>query len=318
MEHHFCYILYDAGWYGNEYDDASDARHVNPDPQRIAHIANHGGLNLAEVIAYGKARGIGVFLYVNRRALERQLDELFPLYEQWGIAGVKFGFVQVGPQEWTTWIADAVRKAARCHLLVNIHDNYRPTGLTRTFPNLLTQEGIQGNEHMPNAAHNATFPFTRLPAGAADYTICIYDPRLKNSRAHQLALAVISYSPLQHFYWYDRPSQFRGEPELRFLDQVPTHWDETRVLDGRIGEFLTLARRSGADWFIGAIAGTQAHPGRINLAFLPPGRKYTAMICENGLQQGATGIRTDIVTAKDTILANLPPAGGLAVWLKAQ
>jgi alpha-glucosidase len=273
VEHGFRYVLYDAGWYGNEYDDKADARGVNLDQKRVGSIANHPGLDLAEVIAYGKARGIGIFLYVNRRALERQLDELFPLYEKWGVAGVKFGFVNVGPQEWSTWVHEAVRKAAAHRLLVDIHDNYRPTGFTRTYPNLLTQEGVRGNEHMPTATHNATLPFTRGPAGPSDYTICIYDSRVKPTRAHQLALAVTNYSPLQLLYWYDKPARFDGAPELAFLDHVPTVWDETKVLSDKIGSLATLARRSGDEWFIGTLTGATPHELALSLSFLPAEKK---------------------------------------------
>lgn len=315
VAHGLSYILYDAGWYGHEYDDKADARGVHLDPKRVGHIPNHPGLDLAEVIAYGKARGIGVFLYVNRRALERQLDEILPLYEKWGVAGVKFGFVNVGPQEWSTWVHEAVRKAAAHRLMVDIHDSYRPTGFTRTYPNLLTQEGVRGNENMPTAAHNATLPFTRGPAGPSDYTICIYDKRVKPTRAHQLALAVTNYSPLQLVYWYDRPAQFDGAPELAFLDRVPTVWDDTRVVLGKIGDHATLARRSGADWFIGTLTGAEARDLAIPLAFLPAGKKFAARIYENGDTPAATRLRSETVDATSILRAQLPAAGGQAVWL---
>ena len=315
VQHGLRYILFDAGWYGHEYDDYADARAVNLDPKRVGKIPNHPGLDLAAVIDYGKARGIGVFLYVNRRALERQIDELFPLYESWGVAGVKFGFVNVGPQEWTTWVHDAVRKAAAHHLMVDIHDSYRPTGFSRTYPNLLTQEGVRGNEHMPTAAHNATLPFTRAIAGAADYTICIYDERVKPTRAHQLALAVTGYSPLQLLYWYDRPSQFDGAPELAFLDVVPTVWDETMVLDGKIGLYAMIARRSGSAWFIGTITGANAQNLSVPLWFLATGRRYTAQIFENSDLPGATRLRTVTVDKTETLRAQLPASGGQAIWL---
>ncbi len=317
VTHGFRYILYDAGWYGHEYDDAADARGVHLDPKRVGHLPNHPGLDLPAVIAYGKARGIGVFLYVNRRALERQLDELFPLYQRWGVAGVKFGFVNVGPQEWTTWVHAAVRRAAAHRLLVDIHDSYRPTGFTRTYPNLLTQEGVRGNEQMPTATHNATLPFTRLPAGPADYTICIYDKRLKTTRAHQLALTVTGYSPLQLLYWYDRPAQFDGAPELAFLDRIPTTWDETRVIDGEVGAFVTIARRRGESWFVGSITG-DAPGGRtlaIPLTFLPAGKKFTAHLYENDETPRATRVRTEVVDATTVLRPALPPAGGQAVRL---
>jgi alpha-glucosidase len=139
--HNLQYVEFDAGWYGHEYSDQSDARTISVDPKR-----SKGPLDLHAVIEYAKQRDIGIILYVNRRALERQLDEILPLYEKWGIRGVKYGFVRVGSQQWTSWLHEAVRKAAKHHLMVDIHDEYRPTGYSRTYPNLMTQEGIAGDE----------------------------------------------------------------------------------------------------------------------------------------------------------------------------
>lgn len=136
VQHNLQYIAFDAGWYGPEFSDASDATSVSVDPRRRK--SEFGNLDLHEVIRYAANRAVGVWLYVNRRALERQMDELFSLFRQWGVAGVKFGFVEVGDQAWTRWLHDAVRKAADHRLLVDIHDSYRPSGFSRTYPNLLT------------------------------------------------------------------------------------------------------------------------------------------------------------------------------------
>ena len=128
------YVEFDAGWYGNEYDDMSDATTITVDPKR-----SKGPLDLHHVIEYAESKGIGIILYVNRRALEKQLDELLPLYKSWGIKGLKYGFVNVGTQEWTSWLHNAVRKASDYKMMVDIHDEYRPTGYSRTYPNLMTQ-----------------------------------------------------------------------------------------------------------------------------------------------------------------------------------
>lgn len=317
-KHNLQYVEYDAGWYGHEYDDASDATRIAPDPKRIANIPDHGGLDLEEVIRYARERGIGILLYVNRRALERQLDEILPLYRRWGVSGVKFGFVRVGPQQWTRWLHDAVRKAAEHRLVVDIHDAYRPTGFSRTYPNLLTQEGIRGNEHMPTARHNTTLPFTRFIAGAGDYTICYYTRRIKTTHAHQLALAVVNYSPLQFLFWYDRPSAYRGEPEIEFFERAPTVWDDTRVVGGRIGEFATVARRSGEEWFLGSITDA-ARELRIPLGFLAPGRKYVAHLYgdspRDSVEQPVVAISRCIADSKTTLVARLAAGGGQAVRL---
>ncbi|KAA6311591.1 alpha-glucosidase, partial [termite gut metagenome] len=236
VKHNLQYMLFDAGWYGPEGDKSSDAVTVTIDPARNK---NPNALNLKEVIGYAKQRNIGVILYVNQRALYQQLDEILPLYKSWGVSGIKFGFVQVGSQFWTNWMHEAVRKCAEYGLMVDIHDEYRPTGFSRTYPNLMTQEGIYGNEEFPDATHNVTLPFTRFTQGAADYTICYYRQKwdkntqadtghglvnarlIKTTSAHQLAMAVVYYSPLQHLYWYDKPSDSHDEPELEFFDRVP-------------------------------------------------------------------------------------------------
>lgn len=305
------YVEYDAGWYGHEYDDVSDATRVSPDPARIRNIPNHGGLDLAEVIRYARSKDIGVILYVNRRALERQLDLLLPLYARWGVAGLKYGFVNVGPQDWAGWLHDAIRKTAAHRMIVDVHDSYRPGGFIRTYPNLLTQEGVRGNEHMPDAAHNATLPFTRALAGPMDYTICWTTNRLKTTRAHQLALAVVNYSPLQFLYWYDKPSDVADEPALEFFRHVPTVWDETRVLDAQIGQHVAIARRGGTDWYLGAItadAKTMSFP----LTFLQPGKTYRAELYRNGAASTEVIRETRNVTASDRISADVPAAGGLS------
>ena len=191
-------------------------------------------------------------VYVNQRALVQQLDSLLPLYKKWGLKGIKFGFVQIGNQHWSTWLHDAVRKCAEYEMMVDIHDEYRPTGFSRTYPNLMTQEGIRGNEEMPDATHNTILPYTRFLAGAGDYTLCYFNSRVKNTKAHQLAMAAVYYSPLQFMFWYDNPAMYKGEEELEFWKAIPTVWDESRALDGEIGEYIVQARRSGKEWFVGA------------------------------------------------------------------
>jgi alpha-glucosidase len=303
--HGMQYILFDAGWYGNVLDFASDAGVVTA-PQ----------LNMPEVVAYGKERGIGTWLYVNQQALQTQADRLFPLYRQWGIVGLKFGFVQFKTQGWATWLHDLVRRAADNHLMVNIHDEYRPTGFERTYPNLLTQEGIRGNEEFPDATHNTILPFTRMIAGAADYTVCYFDPRLRNTHAHQLALPVIFYSPLQTLYWYDTPARIVETPELAFFNQVPVTWDETRVVHDRIGEYVTIARRSGADWYVGCIGNNDARTLTIPLSFLTQGEKYSATLYTTDPKSASpTRVKVDTkrVTADTELTIRLQERDGCAI-----
>lgn len=309
------YVEFDAGWYGHEYDDAADARDVHLDPKR-----SKGPLDLKAVIAYGKTNNIGVLLYVNRRELERRLDELLPIYASWGVAGIKYGFINVGPQKWTAWASDAIRKAGEAGFLVDIHDEYRLTGNQRTYPNVLTVEGVGGNEEMPDAVHNCALAFTRYLSGPADYTPCWYADRVKNTRAHQLALPAVYFSPFQFLFWYDRPQSYKGDPELDFWKQIPTVWDETRAINGRIGDYATIARRSGEQWFVGSINAGERRTLPISLSFLKPGVSYKAHIYRDGAPDGSN--RTLVVceektvTAKDTLSADMASNGGHAVRLE--
>ena len=195
------YIELDAGWYGPEMKMSSSALKV----------LETRDIDMPKLCQYAKSKGIGVWVYVNQRALYQQLDQILPLYEKWGISGIKFGFVQIGSQEWTTWLHNAVKKCADHHIMVDIHDEYRPTGWSRTYPNLMTQEGIGGNEEMPDAEHNTILPFTRFLCGPADYTPCYFNGRVKNTKAHQLAMPVVYYSPVTFLYWYDLPNAYKGE-----------------------------------------------------------------------------------------------------------
>ncbi len=136
---------------------------------------------------------------------------------------------------------------------MNIHDEFRPSGFSRTYPNLLTQEGILGNEEFPDATHNTILPFTRMINGAADYTICYYDERLKNTHAHQLAASLVFYSPLQTLFWYDKPSAYQGEPEIEWFENLPTIFDDSKVLSGHPGKGIVMARRKEKEWFVGLL-----------------------------------------------------------------
>jgi alpha-glucosidase len=323
VTHHIKYIHFDAGWYGYEYHASSNATAVNVDPRRNP----KGDLDLLEAIQYARSKGIGVFLYVNQRALATQLDEILPLYQKWGVAGIKFGFVQVGSHRWTTWLHEAVKKCAQYHLMVDIHDEYRPTGFSRTYPNLMTQEGVRGNEEMPDATNNTILPFTRFVAGAADYTFCYYylkelghpDRHIQNTSAHQLALPVIYYSPLQWMYWYDKPEDYQNEPELAFWDILPTTWNDTKVLNGEIGKYITVARRNQDNWFVGCITNTEARELTVPLNFLDSGKKYEATLYFDDPAVNTrthVGISNQKVDSKTVLNIKLRASGGQAILIK--
>ena len=213
---------------------------------------------------------------------------------------------------------NTVRRAAEHHLMLNVHDQFRPSGYTRTYPNLLTVEGIRGNEYLPTAAHDATIPFTRYLAGSADYTICYFDPRLKNTHAHQLAMTVISYSPVQSVFWYDKLSAYQGESEVRWFEQVPTVWDDTRVVAGEIGLYAAEARRSGTDWFVGIVNGMNAREMTLPLNFLNPGRRYEAeLYTDDASIQTRTHVRiaTQKVTSSTVLTLPLLDSGGAGIHI---
>ena len=304
------YVELDAGWYGPEGKVSSDARKV----------METRDFTMPEVCAYAKSKGIGVWLYVNQRALYQQLDALLPLYRQWGISGIKFGFVQIGNQQWSTWLHDAVAMCAKYQLMVDIHDEYRPTGLSRTYPNLLTQEGIMGNECMPDATHNVTLPFTRYLCGPGDYTLCYFNNRVKCTKGHQLAMAAVYYSPLQFLFWYDNPYPDGWDSsELKFWKDCPTVFDESIALDGVPGEYIIQARRSGEDWFVGAMTNIEARTVTIPTDFLPKGKYEVECYNDNPALGTKTNVQCSIFniqSGRKPIVLNLQPSGGAALHFK--
>ena len=305
--HNIPYMLFDWQWYMPCTSHDGDATKVV------------SKLDMPRVIAYGKEKGVGVWLYVNQHALMKQARELFPLLHEWGVVGVKSGFVQYASHRWATWLHDLVRLAADNHLLMNIHDEFRPSGFSRTYPNLLTQEGICGNEEFPDATHNTILPFTRMINGAADYTICYYDKRLKTTHAHQLAASLVFYSPLQTIFWYDRPSFYQGEPEIEWFENLQMVFDDSRVLSGAPGKGIVMARRKGTEWFVGALTNNEGSKETIDLSFLDKGTKYKAYIYTDGGEKIKTRTRVKcsykLVDASQTLSFDLKPSGGAAIRL---
>lgn len=298
-------ILYDGLWYGPDKDIKSYPGTPKP------------GLDLFAAIKYAKERGIGVFLYIDKIAIERYSDELFPLYEKWGVKGIKPGFVSAGNQESQEWIEAMVKKAAKYHLMVNIHDAYRPTGFSRTYPNLITQEGIHGNEQQPNADHDAMLPFTRFTIGAADYTPGYLRAGLQSTWTHRLALPVLFYSPAQFLFWRERPEARHDRPELKLWEHIPTVWDDTKVIDGAIGEYIMIARRSGSSWYVGGITNANTRTLVLDCSFLKPGQQYKATIyTDNMLSEDKVDIETQKVSSRDKLTFNMKGNGGFALKIE--
>ncbi len=329
--HNISYIEFDAKCYGLEYNNASDAKAVSVDPAR-----SPGPLELHEAINYGKEKGIGIILYVNQQALSPQLDTILPLYQSWGVKGIKFGAVSVGAQNYTTWLHEAIRKTGEHKLVMDIHDEYRPIGYSRNWPNLLPHEGIRDEEESSDNQHVLITMFTRMLAGAGDHTNCYFAPRVDEKMGYhpsQMAKTICIYSPWQFIYWYDRtedsprkngvvgsnaPSIIVEMPELSFYDALPTVWDDTKVLEGKIGEYGTIARKSGDNWFIGSLT-DQPRKATINLNFLDKRFKFEATIySDDQTIESHTKVRISkqIVSAGSQLSFDLKNRNGIAIILK--
>ena len=313
------YVILDWGWYGPPNGEDSDPSYVNVvNPGTGKAIPGHPGLNMQDIVEYGKSKGIGIWLYVNRQGLERFMDKILPLYQSWGIKGIKPGFINVGNQEWQRWVDTLVRKSAKYHLMVDIHDAYRPTGLSRTYPNLLTQEGTRGNEHTPDADHNATLPFTRYTIGAGDYTPGYCRTTLQNTWTHRLALPIIFYSPGQFLFWGEPLTDCHNRPELALWHEVPVTWDDTKVLEGAIGEYIVTARRKGRDWYVGGITNHTARTIQVGLEFLQPQKDYEVTMYKDSEDASRVLIETKKVTSKSVLSFPLMASGGFAVQIKGK
>lgn len=306
QKHHIPYMLFDWKWYMPCASHDGDATQVVPE------------IDMPLLVQYARERGVGIWLYVNQHALMKQADELFPLLHQWGIVGVKSGFVEYASHRWATWLHDLVRLAAKNHLLMNIHDEFRPSGFSRTYPNLLTQEGIRGNEEWPDATENTMLPFTRMLNGAADYTVCYFDKRLKNTHAHQLAASLMYYSPLTTILWYDKPGMCHDEPEMEWFETLPTTWDESQLLAGEPGKPVLQMRRLGDTYYLSLMGNNEGGSEAISLDFLPQGKRYIARLYEDDPSvKTATQVRiTDRkVNSRTALKLNLLPRGGAVIKL---
>lgn len=259
----FPYIELDSGWYGDER--SGDPLKPGLAPEKIARGER---LDLAEVLAYAKEKGIGVILYVNREPLKEKAKAIFDKLVEWGVVGVKLGFVNVGEQKWRKKTVEWIEMCAERKLLVDIHDEFRTAGIENTYPHVLTVEGIRGNEEMPVASHNVALVYTRYLDGPGDYTPCWKVGRVKNTLAHQLAMPCVYTSGFQFLFWYQRPDQIdEKNPALDFWREIPTVFDETRFIDGKIGEFAIVARRAGNKWFVGCLNANEKRDFALPLDF---------------------------------------------------
>ena len=287
------------------------------------------------IVAHAKQRNVGLILWVVWKTLDQQMEAALDRFAQWGVKGIKVDFMQREDQWMVNFYERVAREAARRRLLVDFHGAYKPTGLYRTYPNVLTSEGVVGLEHDKwsedaSPANAVTFPFMRMLAGPVDYTPgaminaakgdfrpVFNRPMSQGTRCHQLAMYVVFESPLQMLA--DSPSNYRREPDsLAWLRAVPTVWDETRVLAAEVGQYIVVARRRGRDWWFGALTNWTARALEIDLSFLPAGA-FEADIHRDGPNADRVGV--DVLREKRTVSSGerltlpLAPGGGWAAHL---
>lgn len=322
--HKLEYMLVDAGWAPMSEDGRiEDILRYRPE------------VDVPGIIAYGRSKGVATLLWVEWQALGRHMDEAMALYENWGAAGIKVDYMNRDDQDMVNYYEKVLRTAAAHRLTVDFHGAYKPTGQRRTWPNLLTQEGVMGLEYSKwsdriTPDYDVTIPFTRMLAGPMDFTPGAMRnaargkfeardiaPMSQGTRAHQLAMYVVYESPLVMVS--DYPEAYEGQPGLEFIEQVPTVWDDTKVLAGEPGKFVVVARRKGDDWYIGAMTGWEGRDLDLPLDFLSEG-DYQAAIFADGPDAATEGTSLEVtkktVQAGDRLLLRLAPGGGAAVMLK--
>lgn len=299
--------------------------------------------DLKEVIRWGREKGVVIIGHHETGGdaadYDKQIDSAFALYEKLGIPAVKTGYAgQIFPKgqhHHGQWMVNhyrrVVKKAAEHHIMIDAHEPIKPTGISRTYPNMMTREGVRGMEY--NAwsdgnppEHTTILPFTRMLAGPLDYTPGIFDltfnrykkdNRVYTTLAKQLALYVVLYSPLQMAA--DLPENYENQPAFTFIENVPVNWDETKVLNAEIGDFICIARKNGDSWYIGSITDENARSLEIPLTFLDSDKKYTAHIYTDAsdadweTNPAAIKINKYLVSHSDTITASLARGGGQAV-----
>jgi alpha-glucosidase len=309
------YVILDEGWY-----KLGDLMSVVP------------AIQMDALLAYARDKKVGIILWVIWKTLDQQMQPALDLFAKWGVKGIKVDFMQREDQWMVNFYERTAQEAARRKLLVDFHGAYKPTGLGRTYPNVVTSEGVKGLENSKwgdeAAPDNAvTWPFMRMLAGPADYTPGaminatkadfkpIYNrPMSQGTRCQQLAMYVVYESPLQMLA--DSPSNYLREPEsLDFLSVVPTVWDETRVLDAKVGEYILLARRRGREWYAAAMTNWTPRDLEVDLSFLGSG-SYQADIFRDGPNAKRAGVdyqrEKKLLTGKNKSRIHLAPGGGWA------
>lgn len=313
----FRYMLIDAGW-----SEPGDITRPN------------ARIDVPGIARYAAAKGVKIWVWASYAETKRQMERAFPLYEKWGVAGVKIDFIQRGDQPGIAFYYRAAKLAAKYHLMIDFHGTTTPWGISRTWPNVLTYEAVMGMEYSKWSArddprHRATLPFTRMLNGPMDYTPGAFDnateagfvprndrPMVQGTRAQQLALYVIDFDPFQMVS--DAPQAYANQPSFQFIRDVPAAWDETLALQGFPSKTVTIARRKGRDWYVGSITDWTPRVITLPLNFLGSG-EYTAEIYKDATDAAQhperVSIETKTVRHTDTIALHLAPGGGAAIRL---
>jgi alpha-glucosidase len=308
------YIILDEGWYplGNL-------------------LKTVDAIDMPELLRYGKAKNVDLILWTTWKTLDEQFDAAMDQFEKWGIAGLKVDFMQRDDQKMVQYYEKVAAECAKRKMLVDFHGSYKPAGLRRRYPNVMTREGVHGNEQAKwsdhiTPTHRLTLPFIRMVAGPMDFTpgaMRNYQPGRYNpvnsrpgsigTRCHELAMYVLYESPLQMLC--DNPAQYLREPEtMEFLDPVPAVWDDSRVIDAKIATYLYMARKSGQDWFLGGMTNEEPRSCEFDLSFLDKDAAYTLILFRDGINadryaEDYKKITRD-VTAADTLKIEMAPSGG--------
>jgi alpha-glucosidase len=313
------YIILDEGW-------SKPADLFEPNPE----------VNVPELCKYAQSKGVDIILWCLWNALDKDLDRALDQFKAWGVKGVKVDFMQRDDQWMVNYYWRVSKAAAERHLLVDFHGAYKPCGLERTYPNMMTREGVKGAEHNKWSTdatpdHNCTLPFIRMFAGPMDYTpgamhntekngfsINFNRPMSQGTRCHQLGMYVVFESPLQMLA--DAASAYHREKEcMEFLSAVPSVWDETKPLAGQIGDYIAVARQKGNDWYIGALTDWTPRELSVRLDFLAAG-SYSLIEFVDGInadQHAEDYARKESkVKAGDTIKIRMAPGGGYAGILR--
>jgi alpha-glucosidase len=312
------YIILDEGWY--KLGDL-----LSPVPE----------VNVPELVEYGRQKHVRIILWVIWKTLDDQLAPALDQFQKWGVAGIKVDFMQRSDQWMVNYYWRIAAEAAKRKMLVDYHGAYKPCGLRRAYPNVISREGVKGLENDKwstdvTPTHDLMLPFIRMVAGPMDFTPgamnnaqprnfrAIFDrPMSMGTRAHQVAMYVVYESPLQMLA--DSPSQYLKEMECaRFIARIPTTWDETIALHGSIGQYVALARKRGDTWYLGAMTNEKDRELSLGLSFLSGG-KYKAEILQDGINADhfATDYRTVTrsVSGGETLKVQLAPGGGWAAIL---